>query len=326
MSPPLMLVLDTIEDQLVEQSLELLGFARACGAAPLLVVPGRSVSGLAATLAEQYRLPVVSCEHDQLFYPNPELLRRLAGELAAELQPGLVALRHTMRNCQLAAGLAVATGGACITAVESCTADEEGPIFRRSLVGGKLRQSIRPLAPTSLITVLPGAFKPPAPTAAGRGAPDLVCRTSQTAAACYRPIGLDRRRDSGPGLDEAEVVVAAGRGIGKEEHLGLVAELATIFANAAVGASRPLCDLKWLPYSRQIGVSGRSIAPRLYVACGISGAQQHLAGIGDAQCLVAINRDPDAAIFGAADYIVVDDLHEFIPELLQRYRKRFGDE
>ena len=121
------------------------------------------------------------------------------------------------------------------------------------------------------------------------------------------------------------MVIAAGRGIGGKEHLSLLENVARLFTNAAIGASRPLCDLKWLPLSRQVGVSGKTVAPRLYLACGISGSQQHLAGIKGANCIVAINSDPHAAIFSVADYIVIDDLHTFLPLLAAKYHERHTD-
>ena len=97
-----------------------------------------------------------------------------------------------------------------------------------------------------------------------------------------------------------------------------------MFDNGAIAGSRPLCDQKWLPFSRQVGVTGRTVAPRLYMACGISGAPQHLAGMKGSQFIVAVNRDPDAAIFGVADCIVVEDLHHFLPLLVRKHRERSG--
>lgn len=325
-----LLVLDTIEDRLVPQSLELLGFAPAGGqidsSRTLLVIPGRDVTTAATELAHRYGLAVAICEQDELYYPNPELLGAFLKELVAEYGPELVCFLHNTRNCQTAAALAVTLGAACITAVESWDTDSGAPVFRRSVANGKLLQSVSPQAPCTLITVLPGAFSPPETACVGSGPPAILPGRQQVSPHTYRPTGLSRGGGNDDSLDEADVVVAAGRGIGTEGALSLIGEFSRIFANAAIGASRPLCDRKWLPYARQIGVTGRTIAPRLYVACGISGAQQHLAGIRGADCIVAINADPDAAICSVADYIVVDDLHAFLPALLQKYRERFNHE
>jgi electron transfer flavoprotein alpha subunit len=112
------------------------------------------------------------------------------------------------------------------------------------------------------------------------------------------------------------VVVAAGKGIGREENLALIRRLAAIFPKGAVGASRLVCDAGWLPYPHQVGVTGKTVAPKLYLACGISGTIQHVTGMRGSRCIVAINTDPRAAIFQVAHYGIVEDLTTFIPLLL----------
>ena len=123
-------------------------------------------------------------------------------------------------------------------------------------------------------------------------------------------------------LEEAEIVVAAGRGIGEEENLSLVHSLAGVFRKGTVGCSKPICDLKWLPYSRQVGATGKIISPKLYLAAGISGSQQHLSGIKGAKWVIAINRDKNAVIFSVADFGIVEDLTTFIPILIEKIRLR----
>jgi electron transfer flavoprotein alpha subunit len=117
-------------------------------------------------------------------------------------------------------------------------------------------------------------------------------------------------------LKDGEVIVSAGRGIGKKENLSLIKRLAASFPKSAVGASRSVCDLGWLEHKHQIGTTGQSVSPKLYVACGISGAFQHVSGIKGAQTIVAINTDPHAAIFRVAHYCILEDLTTFIPVLL----------
>lgn len=327
MSFDILLVLDTIEDRLVRQSLELLGFATARdrfdSSRTLLLLPGKNMATVAGELARKYGLTTVACEHDQLYYPNPALMGTLLVETINEFRPELVCFLHTPRNCQCASALAVALGTASITAVESMTADSGGPLFRRSVAGGKLVQSVRSSAPCTIITVLAGAFSQIRPLAGGASPPALLRRSPLIRERDYLPTGIDRINDSFPDPGDADVVIAAGRGIGSEQHLAIIKEVSRIFANAAIGASRPLCDQRWLHSSHQVGVTGRTIAPRLYMACGISGAQQHLAGIRGADCIVAINSDPDAAIFAVADYIVIDDLNAFLPAMLLKYREKF---
>ena len=113
------------------------------------------------------------------------------------------------------------------------------------------------------------------------------------------------------------MVVAAGRGIAKPENLELLRRLAGLFSRAALAGSRPVCDAGWLGYGHQVGLTGASVAPRLYLACGISGARQHTVGMQGSEFIVAINSDPQAAIFNLADVCLVEDLLSFIPELLR---------
>lgn len=121
-------------------------------------------------------------------------------------------------------------------------------------------------------------------------------------------------------LEDAEVIIAGGRGMGKPENLQVLNDLAKLF-HGAVGASRPLVDEGWLPYVRQVGQTGKTVCPKLYIACGISGAIQHAAGMATSEIIVAVNRDADAPIFELADYGIVGDVNEVLPALLERLKK-----
>ena len=125
------------------------------------------------------------------------------------------------------------------------------------------------------------------------------------------------------GIDpsEAKVLVAAGRGIGEEENLDLLQQLAEQFPQSAICGSRPVIDAGWMPYSRQVGITGAMVAPSLYIACGISGAIQHLAGMSSSKVIVAINKDPEAPIFLKSDYGVVGDLFELVPAITEEINK-----
>lgn len=323
-----LLVVDTIENQLNPQCLELLGLADQLQQGPtgtVLFIAGKEVGEIGEELARKWGRRVVVCEHEELYYPNPELLRLLLLHAIEEFGPKYVCFLHTMRGCQTAAALSVSLGGSCVTAVEACVSTDEGPAFRRSVVNGKLLQTVRPAAPLVLLTVLSGSYTQVAPLPRRLEPIAPVFRRKYTVGTFgYLPKELIRESESGPGLEEAEIVIAAGRGIGKKEQLTLCEEVARLFPRAILAASRPVCDLKWLPYTRQVGVTGRTVTPRLYLACGISGAHQHLAGMKGSRFIVAINTDPNAAIFAVADCIIVEDLRFFLPLLTRKYKARFN--
>jgi len=127
------------------------------------------------------------------------------------------------------------------------------------------------------------------------------------------------------GITEAGVIVSAGQGLGDKENLDLIYQLAALFAKSAVAGSRIVCDLGWLEYRCQVGVTGATVSPQLYIACGISGAVQHVMGMRNSEYIVAINKDPAAAIFQVADICIVEDLTTFIPALIEVYEKTKSD-
>jgi electron transfer flavoprotein alpha subunit len=190
--------------------------------------------------------------------------------------------------------------------------------FIRPILGGKMLEEVLPLGegPT-VITVMPGAAKAVVAEQPGEVTRiQVAVESGVTRTLGYRE-GPKRTLD----LVKAEVIVAAGRGLGGPENLHLVKELAACFAKSAVAASRPVVDYGWLPLEHQVGMTGQTVAPGLYIACGISGALQHLMGMNQSRLVVAINTDPGAPIFQLAHFGVCADLLEFLPVLTRKLRE-----
>lgn len=332
-------VLDTIEDKLIPQSLELIAFAENyCSgdlSRTLLVIPGKSIMELCGFVSGKYGVDTAALEHEDLFLPNPEVLSYYLADLMDEYNPELVLFTHTVRNCQSAGKLSVLLKASSVTAVESFTCGSEGCVFQRSMFNGKLKENLRLKTSVKIATVLPGAFTLAENRTAYNSNASVVKFTRSEAPAPrslarqydvkrYKALSLTSEADGGVKLEDADVIVSAGRGIGKEENLELIRETASIFPNSAIGASRPICDNRWLPFNQQVGITGRTVSPKLYLACGISGSQQHIAGMKNSQCIAAVNKDPNASIFSIADYIIIEDILTFLPVLLKKYHERYG--
>ncbi len=230
-----------------------------------------------------------------------------------------ILLPHSPLYWDAAPLVAARLGVAAATGVIGLRWTGEGLAATRRAFAGKFVQEVLLPRSPAVATVERGAF----PARAAEVAPPVRVLASPLAPEDLRSRLVEvRKADAGEGVDltAAEVVVAAGRGLGGPDNLGLVEELAAALGGA-VGASRAVTDAGWLPHTRQIGSSGVSVSPKLYVACGISGAIQHLVGMRGSRFVAAINRDPDAPIFAEADVGIVGDVLEVIPRLTAAVRK-----
>lgn len=252
---------------------------------------------------------------------SPELWKDLLSQIIPGRYPRFILTAHSTCGQDFAPGLAVRLGAPCITAVQGFSRTDEILTFTRAILNGKALMDIIPESVPCVLTIQPGAFAaysaaPPAP-----GKVEII--RSDCMPRKILPTGITHpaEEDAIP-LSEADTIVSAGRGIGRPENLELIERLAARFNRSAVAGSRPLCDLGWLAYRQQVGLTGKTVAPKLYIACGISGSPQHVAGMKNSQLIIAINKDPQAAIFQVADYGIVADLVEFIPLLLEEQDKK----
>ena len=164
----------------------------------------------------------------------------------------------------------------------------QGVGFARPLYGGKIKAEVRPISETTILTVQSGIFKFVKPAGAKAGRVDI--RSISVGTYRSHSMGIKKSAPDAAGITEAEAIVAAGQGIGDRDNLDLIHQLASLFAKSAVAGSRIVCDLGWLEYRRQVGVTGATVAPRLYIACGISGAIQHLTGMRGSESRPLVQR------------------------------------
>ncbi len=238
---------------------------------------------------------------------------------AEEIKPDIIIIAHTSTGYDYAPRLAAQLNASCITSVSGIEVTDGAIAYRRSSFHGKLDVLYAAGKSPLVITVLPGAFSvyvtdEELRTAEVIDAPINLVQTSN--------IEFDLPEEANTDLADANVIISAGRGIGKEENMALIRSLASCFNRSAIAGSRVACDNGWIKYNAQVGVTGKKVAPPLYIACGISGSVQHLAGMKDSKTIVSINRDPEAAIFRHSDICIVEDLEKFIPIFINEAQKR----
>ena len=239
-------------------------------------------------------------------------------QLIRKLQPAYVIFPHSYQARDFVPSLAARFGQALIGDI---TAIEEGPSFVRPIFQGKMNASYRHGGSgPCFLSIQSGAFSDDLP----RGGEFTIHHfTPELDASQIRTKPSEPFRGSAQTVDlgSAQLIVSVGRGIKEAENIPLVEELAKALG-AELAGSRPVCDNGWLPMERQVGSSGQSVTPKLYLAVGISGAIQHLVGMKGSQCVVAINKDPDAPIFEVADYGIAGDLFEVVPALTEAVKAR----
>jgi electron transfer flavoprotein alpha subunit len=285
-----------------------------------VIVLGANPAGAAAEIS-QAAVGAVHVIDSPLLEPyTPDAYTAALETAIASLAPTHVVLAHTYRTRDFAPKLAARIDRALIT--DCVGIRREGPTFLRPIYQGKLiaevtAQGERP----HLVSVQIGAYR--ADNARRGSAPAAVTpMTVALDASAIRQKAEDPFQEAKQAVDlsQADRIVAVGRGIKAQEHIALAGKLASALG-AELAASRPICDNGWLPMERQVGSSGQTVAPKLYVALGISGAIQHVVGMKGARTIVAINKDGDAPIFEIADYGIVGDLFEIVPAMIAELEK-----
>ncbi len=284
------------------------------------VIVGHDVEGLCNEIASYGADKVYLIDHELLEHYNPPAYARAIGDLIKEKQPQIVLMGGTMTARDLMPRIAARVGAGL---APDCIGLEivDGKLKAlRPAIAGKVRVEIGFKSDIQMAILRPNVFE--------KAEPD-TSKTADVEKVTFEPTDLDTKqklvefvsKETGrPELTEAEIIVSGGRGMKAPENFALIEELADLLG-AAVGASRAAVDAGWRPQSDQVGQTGKTVSPNLYIAVGISGAIQHLAGMSSSKYIVAINKDPDAPIFNVADFGVVGDLFKVVPLLTEEIKK-----
>jgi electron transfer flavoprotein alpha subunit len=312
-----LLVLEERGEQISRHSWEALAAAHWLGLPQeiMAVVIGAETEAQAQETAGKPVGKVIRVEHPLLARYTLDGFSIALEQILREEKPEYVLFPHSYQVRDYAPALACRMGQ---TLIGDVTGIEDGPVFMRQLMQGRLSGSYRHKSDgVCFVSVQAGAFRADALDRTVNAAPIEVFTPALDAAQIRtRPGAPFRESAQTVNLGAARRIVSVGRGIKSAENLPVVEGLAKAL-DAELAASRPVCDNGWIPLERQVGSSGHTVAPRLYVAVGISGAIQHLVGVKGSECIVAINKDPDAPIFEVADYGIVGDLFEVVPALIE---------
>lgn len=287
-------------------------------ASAALLRPGGQA--FAQELASKQLDKVYLVDHELLEPYTPDGFAIALRQLIAQVNPTLVLFPHTYQVRDFLPKLATSLAKVAVTDVVSHRTENGQVVFIRQLFQGKVNVDVRFTADApNFASLQAGAYRADQ-VAAGQAAVEVL--KPQLAASDIRTKPLDLFRESQRAVDlgAAEIIVSVGRGIKESDNIPLVQKLAEVLG-AELAASRPICDAGWLPMERQVGSSGQTVAPKMYLAVGISGAIQHLVGMKGSRTIVAINKDPNAPIFEVADYGIVGDLFQVVPELIDAIQK-----
>jgi electron transfer flavoprotein alpha subunit len=322
MAEVLVLAEHTADGEVKKVTLELLTAAKRLGS-PSVVWTGPGSDAGVARLGEFGAEKVyVADSADFADYPVAPAAELLAS-LVAEQAPAAVLLAGTTEGKEIAGRLAVKTGSGVLTDAINVVAGPDGaPVAEQPNFGGSITVHSTVKAGTPVIAVRPNAISPE-PSAGAAVVEPVAFTASDAAKAAKISERVVAEKGARPELTEAQVIVSGGRGTGSADGFGIIEQLADSLG-AAVGASRAVTDAGWYPHAFQVGQTGKTVSPQLYVAVGISGAIQHRAGMQTSKTIMAINKDPEAPIFEIADYGVVGDLFTVLPQLIDEIGKHKG--
>ncbi|SHL48639.1 electron transfer flavoprotein subunit alpha/FixB family protein [Actinacidiphila paucisporea] len=316
-----LVLVDHVDGAVRKPTLELLTLARRIGD-PVAVHLGPGAETAAPVLAEHGAVRVLTADApeftDYLVVPKVDALQAAA----AATSPVAVLVASSAEGKEVAARLALRLGSGIITDATDLVAGDDGPVATQSVFAAAFTTKSRVSHGVPVITVKPNSA--PVEPAAAAGTVEPLAVTFGELATGTKVVSRTPRQSTGrPELTEAAIVVSGGRGVNGAENFSVIEELADSLG-AAVGASRAAVDAGWYPHTNQVGQTGKSVSPQLYIANGISGAIQHRAGMQTSKTIVAVNKDAEAPIFDLVDYGVVGDLFQVVPQLTEEIKARKG--
>ncbi|MFB7586086.1 electron transfer flavoprotein subunit alpha/FixB family protein [Streptomyces sp. NPDC056169] len=317
----ILVYVDHVDGAVRKPTLELLTLARRLGE-PVAVALGNGAADTAAALAEHGAVKVLTADAPEfaeyLVVPKVDALQAAYDAVS----PAAVLVPSSAEGKEIAARLAVRIGSGVITDAVDLEAGDEGPVATQAAFAASFTTKSRVSKGTPVITVKPNSA--PVEAAPAAGAVEALAVSFGPLATGTKVTARTPRESTGrPELTEAAIVVSGGRGVNGAENFAIIEALADSLG-AAVGASRAAVDAGWYPHANQVGQTGKSVSPQLYIASGISGAIQHRAGMQTSKTIVAINKDAEAPIFDLVDYGVVGDLFDVVPQLTAEVQARKG--
>jgi electron transfer flavoprotein alpha subunit len=295
-------------------------FARELNQPVSAAVLGHGIESLAAELTSKQLDKAFAVEHPLLASYTPDAYAAALRQFIDHTQPSLVLFPHSYQVRDFLPKLATAVGRVAVSDVVAHRVTDGSLVLVRQLFQGKVYADFRFAAPgPNFASLQAGAYRADQAVSGSASldkfAPEIALASIRT-----KPLELFRESQRAVDLSAAELIVSVGRGIKEADNIALVRKLADALG-AELAASRPICDAGWLPMERQVGSSGQTVSPKMYLAVGISGAIQHQVGMKGSRTVVAINKDPDAPIFEIADYGIVGDLFQIVPELIAAIQK-----
>lgn len=305
-----LLFIETDKEKVLGGSIELISALKELDAEGTAIVINKKA---VAEKASDFGVPVTFVDGAS----DCDTLTEVLSEIVKEENPDIVLLANTAMAKDIAPRIAGRVGLGCVSDVTGISKEDGKVIYTRPAYGGTILEHIV-VDGTAVVTVRNGSF--PKPEASSKA--EVIEKIIEVQANVVKAKIIDRVKEisESVNLEEAEVIVSGGRGLGSEENFKLVEELARVLGGV-VGATRPAIENGWIPRTHQVGQSGKIVSPKLYIACGISGATQHTSGMSSSNYIVAINKDEEAPIFEIADVSIVGNVNEILPVMIEEMKK-----